>query len=313
MHSLRHLDRTHEALMQTKGDKLSVTHQMVMPKSMSCLALVHLMIARHDDDPRQALAIDKRHGLACHRLRHAEHLRKLSYRSHSGSCYLLHLPLDVFDDSAGGARSLHIGRKPAVIAIDKLSLTSIGKSHELYRCVATDLARVSNHRQGDKAAARAIACIGSLLLLITSSRALLVGCKRVGVFHNELTAAHKAEAGTQLVTELILNVVKHQGKLLVAPQLSSHEVSVRLLVRRPKAKFPIMAILDAHQLGAIGVETAGLLPKLSVGKNRCHHFLTANGSHLLANDVFYFENGTPSERQVTIKPSSLLAYHAGTK
>ena len=46
-------------------------------------------------------------------------------------------------------------------------------------------------------------------------RALLRGGEAVGVLHNELAAAHQAKAGTELVAELVLNVIQVDGQLLI--------------------------------------------------------------------------------------------------
>ena len=60
----------------------------------------------------------------------------------------------------------------------------------------------------------------------------IVDMKRVAVLHDELAAAHEAEAGTNLVTELRLNLKQVQRQLLVARDDLADDVG-RPLQRRP--------------------------------------------------------------------------------
>jgi hypothetical protein len=84
--------------------------------------------------------------------------------------------------------------------------------------------------------------VGLLLLLVALAHGLLVRGERVAVLHDELAAAHEAEARAQLVAELVLHLVEGHGQLLVAAELVAHEVGERLLVRGAERELAVVAV-----------------------------------------------------------------------
>ena len=73
----------------------------------------------------------------------------------------------------------------------------------------------------------------------------LVAIKAVSVFHDELTTAHQAKAGTTLVTEFGLNLVEVFGQLFVAAQLLPRYIRDHFFAGGLHHKVTAMAVLDA--------------------------------------------------------------------
>jgi len=84
----------------------------------------------------------------------------------------------------------------------------------------------------------------------------------VGVLHDELPCAHDAEAGTDLVAKLGLDLVEVERQLLVALDLAAEQVGDDLLVGRADAELATVAVLQAQQLGAVLFPASRFLPQL---------------------------------------------------
>ena len=82
--------------------------------------------------------------------------------------------------------------------------------------VAADRARRRLHRHRLDAHPLEGAQIGEHLRVIAVPRAGLVEVEAVGVLHQELAAAHHAEAGADLVAELPLDMVERARQVAVA-------------------------------------------------------------------------------------------------
>jgi hypothetical protein len=225
------------------------------------LAVIELMIARDNGHDRLALGIDERQRLSRTVLGETEELGDGLNGAHARS-------LDLGERTVAGALShddlgacrLVIGSKAAIVAVDQRSLTGVGQSHVLDGGIATDLTGVGDNGQGLDVAALANVGIGLLHLVVLLLQALLRGRKAVGVFHDELATAHQAKAGTELVAELVLNVVQVDGKLLVGTQLIANQGGHGLLMRGAQHELAAVAVIKAHELLAIGVDAAGLAP-----------------------------------------------------
>ncbi len=114
----------------------------------------------------------------------------------------------------------------------------------------------------------------------------LVEVEGIGVLHDELAGAHHAEARPHLVAELGLDLVKVDRQLAVAAQLAPGDIGDHLFVRGSKDELPLVAILQAQQLGPVFGPAVRLLPQLG-GLNRRHQDLQRPGPvHFLAHDVF---------------------------
>ena len=313
--ALGQVNRSDKALVQTVGLKLLVRHHAItLAKNMLGLAVVELMIARDDGHDGLALGIDERQGLARAVLGEPKELSNGLNGAHARSLDLgKRTVTGTLSHDDLGACSLIIGGKTAVIAIDERSLAGVGQSHVLDGGIATDLAGVGNDGQGLDVAALANVSVGLLHLVILLLQALLRGGEAVGILHDELATAHQAKTGTELVAELILDVIEVHWQLLIGAHLVAHQGRDGLLVRGAQHELATMTVVKAHKLLAIGIDTAGLTPQLGVDHNGHHKLLGAGGVHLVAHDVLNLANRAPCERQVGIQTGGLLADHAGTE
>ena len=313
--ALGQVDRSDKALVKTVRLELLVGHHtIVLAKDVLGLAVIEFVVARDNGHDRLALRVDESQRLARAVLGEAEELGDGLDGAHTRSLDLgKRAVAGALGHSDLGACSLVIGSKAAIVAVDERGLTGVGQSHVLDGGVAADLAGVGDNGQGLNVAALADVGVGLLHLVVLLLQALLRGREAVGVLHDELAAAHQAKAGTELIAELVLNVIQVDGQLLIGAQLIAHQSRDGLLVRGAQHKLATMTVVKAHELLAIGIDTAGLTPQLGIDHNGHHELLGAGGVHLVAHDVLDLTNRAPSERQIGIKTGGLLADHTGTK
>ena len=313
--ALGQVNRSDKALMQTVGLELLVGHHAIaLAKDMLGLAIVELVVARDNGHDRLALGVDERQRLSRAVLGEPKELSNSLDGAHARS---LDLGKRTVARTLGhddlGACSLIVGGEAAIIAVDERSLAGVGQSHVLDGGIATDLAGVGDNGQGLDVAALTDVGVGLLHLVVLLLQTLLRGREAVGVLHDELTAAHQAKAGTELVAELILDVVQVDGQLFVGAQLVAHQGRDGLLVRGAQDELATMTVVKAHKLLAIGIDTAGLTPQLGIDHDRHHKLLGAGSIHLVAHDVLDLADRAPCERQIRIQTGGLLADHAGTE
>ena len=108
-------------------------------------------------------------------------------------------------------------------------------------------------------------------------------------------------------------MIEVHWQLLVGTQLIAHQGSHGLLVRGSEHKLAAVAVIKAHKLLAIGIDTAGLTPQLGIDHDGHHELLSTGGIHLVAHDVLDLADRAPSERQIGIQAGGLLADHASAK
>src|SRR5665213_4615829 len=112
--------------------------------------------------------------------------------------------------------------------------------------------------------------------------------ERIGVLHDELAAAHDAEARPYFIAELQLDLVEIDRQLAIALELTPRDIGDDLFVRRADDEVALVAVLQAQQLRSVLIPATRLLPELS-GLNRAQQqFQGAGAIHLLANDGFHF-------------------------
>ena len=313
--ALGQVNRSDKALMQPVGLELLVGHHAIaLAKDVLGLTVVELVVARTNGHDRLALGVNQRQRLARAVLGEAEelgdgldgaHTRSLDLGERAVAGTLGHNDL--------GACGLVIGSKAAIVAVHERGLAGVGQGHVLDGSVAADFAGVGDNGQSLDVTALADVGVSLLHLVVLLLQALLRGREAVGVLHDELAAAHQAKAGTELIAELVLNVVQVDGQLLIRAQLVAHQGRDGLLVRGAQHKLAAMTVVKAHELLAIGIDAAGLTPQLRIDHNGHHELLGAGGVHLVAHDVLDLTNRAPSERQIGIQAGGLLADHTGTK
>ena len=120
--------------------------------------------------------------------------------------------------------------------------------------------------------------------------------ERVAVLHQKFTAAHDAEARTDFIAELGLNLVQVNRQLAVALYVTAHDIGNDFLVCWADDKFALMTILEAQQFRSILLPTARLLPEFGRLHGRHQQFQCARIIHLLANDVFNLAQNAQAER-----------------
>ena len=211
------VNRSDKALVQTVRLKLLVGHHAIaLAKDVLGLAIVELVIARNNGHDRLALGVDE-----CQRLARAVlgEPKELSNSLNGAHARSLNLGERTVTRTLGhddlGACSLVIGSEAAIVAVDERSLAGVSQSHVLDGGIATDLARIGDDGQSLDVAALADIGVRLLHLVVLLLQALLRGGEAVGVLHDELAAAHQAKAGTELVAELVLNVIQVNGQLLI--------------------------------------------------------------------------------------------------
>ena len=149
-----------------------------------------------------------------------------------------------------GVRSITAG------AVHKLRLARRGKRHELGRHLAADLAAIGLDGAVIQAAAVADRAVGAAHVVVGFLQRFLRRVEGVRVLHDELAAAEQAQARSDLVAELHLDLVERAGKLLVGTQLVADERRDELLMGGPEAEAVVVTVDEAHELGAVVVPAA---------------------------------------------------------
>jgi hypothetical protein len=190
------------------------------------------------------------------------------------------------------------------------AFAGLGQDDELVAEVAADRAGVGAHRHRLQAHAREQVQIGHEHAVVGLARALGVEVEAVGVLHQELAAAHHAEARAALVAELPLDVVEVLGQVLVALHRSPEDLGDHFLVGGPVQQLALVAVDDAQHLGTVGVVAARLAPQVGQLQGR-HQQLDGPGPvHLLADDLLDLVEHLQAQRQPGVDARRLLADHA---
>ena len=169
-------------------------------------------------------------------------------------------------------------------------LTGIGQDHEFVGEIAADGAGVRFHGPEFEAQALEYAGIGVVHQLIAFFSPGDVRVKGIAVLHHELTPAHQAEAGPDLVAEFALDLVEPHGQLPVGAHFAAHQVGDHFLMGGAQAVVAFVAVLEAHH-----------------GHKQ---FLKAGGIDFLAHYAGDFVNDLKPQRQIDVQAGSEPAHHA---
>jgi hypothetical protein len=179
--------------------------------------------------------------------------------------------------------------------------------------LAADGARLGAHRHGLQAHAGEGLEIGHEHLVV----GMLAGFPRqvegIGILHQELAAAHHAEARAHLVAELPLDVIEVARQVLVGLHPLPEDVGDHLLVGGSEQHVAVMPVLDAQHLLAIGVVAAGLAPEVRGLDRRHQHFDRPCPVLLLAHDLLDLAQHAVADRQPGIAARRLLPNHAAAQ
>jgi len=108
-------------------------------------------------------------------------------------------------------------------------------------------------------------------------------------------------------------VVDDLRHLAVGVDLGAGEVGDDLFVGHREHHVTVGAILEARHFGADLVIAASFLPDIGRVDDRHHHFLAADGVHLLADDPFDLAHDPPTEREEAEDAGAERPDHAGAQ
>src|SRR4029079_12081049 len=158
---------------------------------------------------------------------------------------------------------LDVRRVAALRAADDGALPGLGDDHELVRGRAADRAGVRlDHRVVELAGLEDLA-VGATHVVVSNVQALRARMEGVGVLHDELAPAHEAEAGTDLVPELGLDLVEADRELPGALDVPADDVRDHLFMGGPEDEVALVPVLDPQELLAVLHPAPRLLPELS--------------------------------------------------
>ena len=149
--------------------------------------------------------------------------------------------------------------------------------------------------------------------VIALPRALLVEIEAVGVLHQELAAAHHAEAGAHLVAELPLDVVERARQIAVALGGIAEDGGDHLLVGRPEEHLALVPVRDPQHFRPIGVVAAGLAPQVGRLDGRHQQLDRAGPVLLLAHDLLDLAEHAMAQRQPGIDAGGGLPDQPGAQ
>ncbi len=90
--------------------------------------------------------------------------------------------------------------------------------------IAADRPRIGGHGNGLQPHALKRAQVGDEHLVVGTPGASLVDVEGIGILHQELPAAHDAEAWAHLVAEFPLDVIEHPRQIAVALDRGAEDV-----------------------------------------------------------------------------------------
>ena len=193
------------------------------------------------------------------------------------------------------------------------ALAGLGQDDELVAEIPADRPRVGGHRDRLQPHARERAQVGDEHLVVGAPRGLRADVEGIGILHQELAAAHDAEARAHLVAELPLDVIEVARQIAVGPHAVAEDLGDQLLVGRPVEHFPAVPILEAQHLRAVGFVALALMPEVGRLDGGHQHLDGARAVLLLAHDLLDFLEDAEAQRQPRIDAGAGLADHAGAQ
>jgi hypothetical protein len=157
----------------------------------------------------------------------------------------------------------HWRRNPEIRAESDVVLAGIGQYVEFVRSRAADRAGVGRDGAELQAQAREDAAVRLVHVAVFALQVFKRGVEGVAVLHQELAAAHDAEAGANFVAELGLDLIEVNRQLAVALHVTAYDVGDDFLVRRADDEFALVAVLEAQQFRAVLLPAAGFLPQFA--------------------------------------------------
>ena len=210
----------------------------------------------------------------------------------------------------GGDR-LDVGGVPGLQAAHEGVLTDIAFGQELLRGAAA-------HRTGDRRDnhvanrhPREHLLIRRTVSEVDRPQSVVVHIEGIGVLHDELAPTEDAGAGPGLIAVLGLDLEQQHREILVRAVLPLDRQGEQFLMRRPQQVVVIAAVLEAEHPVAIFGPTVGGLVRCARQQCREEDLLTADGHHLLTNDVLDLAQHPQPQRQPAVQARTDRAHVAG--
>ena len=208
---------------------------------------------------------------------------------------------------------LDVRRVVGTVAEHDIVFAGLGQHVEFVGASTADGAVVRFNRAELQAQAGEHVAVGGVHAVVGDLQGGLVSVERIGVLHDEFTAAHQTEAWADFVTELGLDLIQVEGQLFVAAQLVAHQVGDHFFVGRAGAEVAAMTILEAQQFRAVLFPAPGFLPQLSRLGARHQHFQRAGSVHFFTNDGFDLAHHLQAHGQPGVQARGQFADHAGAQ
>ena len=205
------------------------------------------------------------------------------------------------------------GRHVAVVAVQDGLLAHFAQRAELVGAGAADGAGVRLDRSVVESAAVEHVAVGVIVQLIGLVQTFRIPVEAVVVFHDELAAADKAEAGTGFVPVLVLDLVQLYRKLPVGRDVLTGDVRKDLFMGGSETEISAVPVLDAPQLGAVSGPAAGFFPEFRRFQDAGLDLLSADVVHLFPHDVFDLAERPGTQGQICVNSRHLLADESGAQ
>ena len=182
---------------------------------------------------------------------------------------------------------------------------------ELVAEVAADRPGVGRHRHRLHAQAPEGAQVGQHHDPVGAHRGSVVQVEGIAVLHQELPPAHHAEAGPGLIAELPLDMIQDLRQLAVAADRLAQQVGDQQLVGGAVDQVPVVPVLEAQHLRAVGVVAPGGAPQVG-GLQRGHQqFLRADAVLLFPHHLRDVAQHAPACRKPRVDARRHLTHQPG--
>ena len=144
---------------------------------------------------------------------------------------------------------------------------------------------VAAHGHRVEAATAEYVDVGFVNLVVPPVQVFAIHVERVPVLHRELAHADQPAPRARFVPELRLNLVQQARQLPVASDHVADQRRHQFLVRHGQAEVPAVAVLQPRHFAADLLPASAFSPQFGGLHHGQRHLLTADGVHLLADDL----------------------------
>src|SRR5882672_8840991 len=200
-------------------------------------------------------------------------------------------------------RELDVRRVVGLRTVGDGIFSGFGQYVELLRTRAADRSGVGRDGAEVQPETRKDARVGVVHVPVFALQIGIVRVEGVAVLHGEFAPAHDTEARPDLVSELGLYLVEMYRQLTVAADFPPRQIGNHFLVRGADAEIPVVAILEAQQLGPVFLPAPGLLPQLGRLHSRHEQLDRPGAVHFLAYDGLDLAHHPQAERHPSVDPA----------